>query len=249
MAKSEDDGKTWSELQPVGDWGGIVMMASVIQLKTRPGNYMALFHDDGRFFASNGKTTGVFTVYKSLSRDGGLTWAAPHAIFKSGEVYLCEPGAFRSPDGKQIAVLLRENRRAKNSHITFSDDEGETWIEPREVTASLTGDRHVAKYAPDGRLVISFRDVPPNGASSPTEGDWVGWVGTYEDILQNRPGQYRIRFKHNHHRWDCAYPGLELLPDGTFVNTTYGHWTAGEPPYILSERFTLKELDALAQAR
>lgn len=42
----------------------------------------------------------------------------------------------------------------------------------------------------------------------------------------------------NHHGDDCAYPGLELLPDGTFVTTTYGHWTAGEPPYVVSVRFT-----------
>jgi hypothetical protein len=39
---------------------------------------------------------------------------------------------------------------------------------------------------------------------------------------------------------------VELLPDGTFVTTTYGHWRAGEQPYILSVRFTLAELDALA---
>ena len=32
--------------------------------------------------------------------------------------------------------------------------------------------------------------------------------------------------------------------DGTFVTTTYGHWTAGEPPYVVSVRFTLAELDA-----
>lgn len=43
--------------------------------------------------------------------------------------------------------------------------------------------------------------------------------------------------------------GLELLVDGTFVVTTYGHWVAGEEPYILSVRFTLAELDALARSR
>ena len=44
---------------------------------------------------------------------------------------------------------------------------------------------------------------------------------------------------------DCAYPPVEVLPDGTFVTTTYGHWDKGEAPYILSVRFTLKELDEL----
>ena len=79
-----------------------------------------------------------------------------------------------------------------------------------------------------------------------TEGDWVGWVGKYEDLVAGKEGQYRIRLKDNKHRWDCAYPGVELLPDGTFVTTTYGHWDEGEKPYILSVRFKLSELDALA---
>ena len=44
-------------------------------------------------------------------------------------------------------------------------------------------------------------------------------------------------------------PGVEVLPDGTFVTTTYGHWTAGEAPYIVSVRFKLAELDALVPVR
>jgi hypothetical protein len=247
LAVSEDDGATWSELKPVGAWGGIVAMASVVELKSGRGRYMALFHDDGRFIAPGGKATGVFTVYQSLSADGGLTWSTPVAITRSSAVHLCEPGAVRSPDGKQIAVLLRENRRVKNSHVIFTDDEGKTWTEPRELPGALTGDRHVARYAPDGRLFISFRDVPRKGTASPTAGDWVGWIGTYADLASGRDGQYRVRFKKNHHAWDCAYPGVERLPDGTFVVTTYGHWTPQEPPYLLSVRFTLKELDALAE--
>ncbi|MHC4786025.1 MAG: hypothetical protein ACYTE6_08650 [Planctomycetota bacterium] len=54
-----------------------------------------------------------------------------------------------------------------------------------------------------------------------------------------------MRLLDNHHRWDCAYPGVEVLPDGTFVATTYGHWTPGAAPYIVSVRFSLGEIDAL----
>ncbi|NSW95833.1 MAG: hypothetical protein HPY62_14080, partial [Bacteroidales bacterium] len=128
---------------------------------------------------------------------------------------------------------------------------------------------HVLKYAPDGRLLVVFRDNSPahfrkdldkiakekgevnlsevaksTGLGSPTEGDWVGWVGTWKDLIKGRKGQYRIRFKDNIHSWDCCYPGVELLPDGTFVVTTYGHWEKDKEPYILSVRVTLKELDA-----
>src|SRR5262245_38207365 len=48
VAVTEDDGRTWSELQPIGDFGGVVTMATVLGLNA-PGNYLAFFHDDGRF--------------------------------------------------------------------------------------------------------------------------------------------------------------------------------------------------------
>ncbi len=240
MSVSEDDGLGWSELKPIGSFGGIVTMSAVERLKN--GDYMALFHDDGRFLHAGGKRTGKFHVYKTLSRDGGLTWSQPEVIARHPSAHLCEPGLIRSPDGKQLAVLLRENSRRLNSFVVFSDDEGKTWSEPRELPGALTGDRHQGKYAPDGRLFISFRDQMHE---SSTKGDWVGWVGTYEDIVKGREGQYRVRLMDNHVGADCAYPAVELLPDGTFVTTTYGHWTKGEASYIVSVRLKLDELDAL----
>jgi len=246
MAITEDDGKTWSELKAVGAWGGIVTMGSVIGLRTGPGHYMALFHDDGRFFTSESeqKQPTVMTLYKTLSQDGGLSWSFPEVIDKSSDQLICEPGAIRSPDGKQLAVLLRENSRRHNSQIIFSDDEGRTWSSPRDLPASLNGDRHTGKYAPDGRLLVSFRCLSPRGRPGPFEGDWVAWVGTYEDLVQGNEGQYHVRLKDNHKSADCAYPGVEILRDGTFVVTTYGHWQPGESPYILSVRLRLAELDA-----
>lgn len=244
LSVSEDDGSTWSPLAPVGDWGGIVVMGSVEQL--RDGRYLAMFHDDGRFFRKDGKASGTFTLYQTFSSDGGLTWADPKPVWSGSDIHLCEPGMVRSPDGRSLAVLLRENRRRKNSHVVFSRDEGATWSTPKELPASLTGDRHTAKYAPDGRLVVSFRDMAKDSA---TYGDWVAWVGTFEDILKGRPGQYRIRLMDNLVGTDCAYPGVEVLPDGTFVCTTYGHWAKDEEPYIVSVRFRLEETDEMARAK
>ena len=247
LSVSEDDGRTWSELAPAGEWGGIVVMSSVVALR-EPGHYLALFHDDGRFFRAEPKVQDppVFTLYGTKSTDGGLTWGEPEAIYASSQIHLCEPGALRSPDGKRIAVMLRENARKKGSHIIFSNDDGQSWTEPRELPAGLTGDRHVAAYAPDGRLFISFRDMTEG---SPTRGDWVAWVGTWDDLAQGREGQYRVRLMDNKHAWDAAYPGVEVLPDGTIVATTYGHWAEGEEPYIVSVRLTLAELDARQRRR
>lgn len=280
MAVSEDNGENWSELEAIGDWGGIVVMGCMIPLKTGKGHYMSFFHDDIRFFTKDGVErrkkdsqnfkSQMMTLYKTVTTDGGLTWSFPEEIYKSREIHVCEPGVIRSPDGKQIAVLLRENSRRDNSQIIFSNDEGKTWSNPRPLPNELTGDRHVLKYAPDGRLFISFRDRSPKkfhnklvniakekketnysviaeetGFGSPTEGDWVAWVGTYDDLVNRGKGQYRIRLKDNKKGWDTTYPGVEVLPDGTFVVTTYGHWEKGEQAYILSTRFKLEELDKM----
>jgi hypothetical protein len=244
LAHSEDDGQTWTPLEPIGDFGGIVAMADCVRL--RDGRYLAFFHDDGRFLHGAGKVGPVFQVFKTVSRDGGLTWSAPEVVVEHPKAHLCEPGAVRSPNGKQLALLLRENSRQFNSFVTVSDDEGETWSAPRELPAALTGDRHQAMYAPDGRLFVSFRDTT---RESPTKGDWVGWVGRYEDIAEGREGQYRVRLMDNTKGADCAYPAVERLPDGTFVCTTYGHWTEGEAPYIVSVRFNIEELDTKAARR
>lgn len=240
MAVSEDDGASWSELKPIGDFGGIVAMGCVERMKD--GRYIALFHDDGRFLRKGGKRLNLFHVYQIESTDGGLTWSQPRSIAHIPQVHLCEPGMVRSPDGKQLAVLLRENSRKRNSFVITSEDEGKTWSKPVELPGALTGDRHIGRYAPDGRLLLSFRDTTRVSA---TQGDWVAWVGRYEDIIAGRPGQYRVRLMDNTKTNDCAYPGLELLPDGTFVATTYGHWQAGKQPYIVSVRFKIEELDAL----
>lgn len=240
MAVSGDDGKSWSPLEPIGDFGGIVAMSSVERLKD--GSYLALFHDDGRFLDGGGER-GPFRVFKTVSTDGGLTWSAPVVIAEHPTAHLCEPGLIRSPDGAQIAVLLRENRREMNSFLIVSDDEGETWSDPKELPGALTGDRHVGKYTPDGRLFLSFRDTT---LDSPTHGDWVGWVGSYDDIISGKEGNYRVRLMTNHRAADCAYPGVEVLPDGTIVTTTYGHWEEGKAPFIVSVRFSVDELDAMA---
>ncbi len=193
------------------------------------------------------RNMGDFHLNKTISTDGGLSWSQPQTVYRNTEIHLCEPGMIRLDDGS-IAILLRENKRVKHSHIMFSYDEGETFTAPVELPEALTGDRHTCRRLRDGRIVITFRNMPVK--SDENQGDWCMWVGTDADLRNQTDGQYKFRLKKNHKtNWcgDCGYPGLQILPDDTIVAITYGHWVEWEDgknqPYILEVRLNLKEFD------
>ncbi len=127
--------------------------------------------------------------------------------------------------------------------MMFSSNEGKSWTTPVATPWGLTGDRHQGVYTHDGRLVISFRDMAPN---SPTYGHFVAWVGTYDDIKNNKPGQYRIKLLHSYAGRDCGYPGMNILPDGTIVATTYIKYKDDKNKHsVVSARFKIQETDTL----
>jgi hypothetical protein len=98
-------------------------------------------------------------------------------------------------------------------------------------------------YTPDGRLVIAFRDQAPD---SPTRGHFVAWVGRYDCLRRGESGQCRIKLLHSYAGGDCGYPGMELLPDGTIVATTYIKYRPGaEKHSVVSTRFTIRDIDRM----
>ena len=59
-------------------------------------------------------------------------------------------------------------------------------------------------------------------------------------------GQYRIKLLHNFSGVDCGYPGLEVLPDGTIIATTYLQYHPGpEKHSVVSVRFKFEEIDRM----
>ena len=275
VSYSDDDGNTWSEYQHFyskfsdGDVNDcIVAMASLVQLKDENGNFiekwMGVFHN---YDYVNYKT------YLTFDASGNMHWSEPvpflreHRSIESSH-QMCEIGMFRSPDGRRIIGLARSQSHMHLSTMIWSDDEGETWSEPVELPGSLAGERHKAQYDPEsGKLLITFREIQydRNGDGHLTSGDWYCgdwglWVGTYEDLMTLNDGEYCVTidedFTQNTYSGDTGYAGFVLLPDGTFVMNSYGHWdeafskswTGGVTTdlcYIRQARFKLAELEAV----
>jgi hypothetical protein len=236
---SEDDGKTWKEMPPLG-FPCVMTFSSMVKLKD--GRYLGLYH-----VGPDGKDRPPLKVYQTVTADGGFTWSEPETVAAVEGKNPCEPFVFRSPDGRELCTLMRENTHKGRSLMMFSRDEGESWSEPVDTPWGLTGDRHMGVPLPDGRWVFAFRDMAIN---SETWGHFVAWVGTYEDIRKGKPGQYRIKLLHSHARGirDCGYPGMELLDDGTIVATTYVKYAEGpEKHSVVSTRFQISETDAMLQ--
>ena len=250
---SEDEGKTWREEPPLGpmspeattaDWFAspfrcVMTFSSMIRLED--GSTLGMFHR-----GAHGKDAHL-QVLQSVTRDGGFTWSEPVMACDGTTLDAkdpCEPYVFRSPDGKELCCLMRENRRSGTSLVMFSRDEGRTWSKAVDAPWGLTGDRHHGIRLPDGRLVIVFRNAAPLAQD---KGGFIAWVGSYDDIRAGRPGQYRVSLLKTFK--DGFYPGIHLLPDGTIVATTYT--TSGKDDggcSIVSVRFTIAEVDALAGA-
>ncbi|MEK0452068.1 MAG: hypothetical protein RL088_4336 [Verrucomicrobiota bacterium] len=251
---SDDRGKTWSARQQWkldGTRGIIVALASLWPVPGGEPRWRGIFHD-GNFdnytvdLRLDGKAACQF---ENLRR---LEYATPAGRDEARRAGLCEAGLVARADGKRIALLFRPEKRLTNSMVAFSDDAGLTWTDPRELPGAYTGHRHESVNLPDGRTMVFMRDYSPLNKGNPTHGDWVAWVGTFDDIEQGREGQYRIRLRRNYGNstngniGDCGYTGVELLPGGKVLAITYGHWELdagskhpnhpdgrGKPPYIL----------------
>jgi hypothetical protein len=238
---SEDGGRTWTPMQS----NGLLCVMPFCTIVSVDGGRRLLGQTNIR---RPGETIEVRSnvVAQSFSDDGGFTWSSWEIVADLPGLKPCEPFIVRSPKGDQLMALIRENSRKAGSLFMTSDDEGRTWSTPRAMPAGLAGDRHMAAYAPDGRLVVCFRDM---GNDSPTKNHFVAWIGRYEDILRGASGQYRLKLLHSYKGSDCGYPGLELLPDGTFVATTYIKYREGpEKNSVVSVRFKLEETDGLVAA-
>ncbi|WP_425613382.1 FAD-dependent oxidoreductase [Anatilimnocola sp. NA78] len=233
---STDEGRTWT---PVKSLGLKCVMPFCTIVPIDGGKQLLGLTNIRRPGETKDKRSNI--IAQSVSTDGGLTWSKWRIILDLGDLKPCEPALVRSPNGKQLLCLLRENVKRQALFI----DEGRTWSKEQTLPSGLWGDRHMAAYAPDGRLVVTFRDTGPR---SPTKSHFVAWVGKFDDIQAGRDGQYRIKLLHSHAGNDCGYPGLEVLPDGEFVATTYVKYRPGPAKHsVVATRFKLRETDTLAK--
>ena len=231
---SEDGGKTWRALPPLGSkFRNVLPFQGIVALGGAPGRYLGVFHrgPDGCF------DNGPLEVLAAVTEDGGETWSDPCVIAKGPDWDLCEPWVFRSPDGRELCCLIRENRRTP-AKVIYSRDEGKTWTKPVDAPSFLDGHRHQGVRLRDGRYAIGQRMVDK---TSPFYGHYTIWFGTYDE-LKSGAGGVLVRPLRNYGRlWDCGYSSVHQLPDGDLVATTYNVCAENEKCSVVTLRLGVPE--------
>ncbi|BCS90026.1 sialidase family protein [Pseudodesulfovibrio sediminis] len=141
------------------------------------------------------------TVFRSMDR--GHTWNETSILAAHRNLVLCEASMTRLPDGR-IVALMRENSFVfEPMYACLSEDNGRTWSSP--VPTPLIGHRPTMGRIPDGRLMVTYRNVGPDWGTN-------AWLGTLDDLLSG----YRVHGR----AADPTNP--TFTPDGMRVHNEEG---------------------------
>ncbi|MBD3004541.1 sialidase family protein [Streptomyces sp. 5-10] len=204
---------------------------------TRTANGDLLAFAEGRVGSS--RDHGDIDIVMKRSTDGGLTWGDLKVVAENGAGVAGNPSPVALDDGRILLLYVQQAegvsekkiRRGEVSMkdgrrvwITSTDDQGETWCGPREITSSVkkedwrwyaTGPGHgiqlqVGEYR--GRIVVpANHSIPPGGDDTGDERQYNGG----HCLISDDGGE----------TWEIGYTDSE--PDGWInVNET----TAAELP-------------------
>ncbi len=167
---SLDDGRTWSAPQPVPD----IQHRILDRILELDAEYFLTAGQSRRGQAQKpvkGQPTHEVMTYRSLDR--GNTWEPRAVIAADPALSLCEVSMAKLADGRIIATLRENTLVHEPSYYCISNDDGETWTEPREMP--LIGHRPSVGVTRSGKLLVTYRNVGPEPGT-------CAWLGTLDDL-------------------------------------------------------------------
>jgi sialidase-1 len=168
VKRSSDGGKTFSKAEVVWDDGPNTCGNPCPVVEREGGTIILLMThnrgDDQEGAIIAGKSKGTRTVWKTASRDDGLTWSKPEEITASTKKanwtwYATGPGAgIQLKSGRLVVPCdnVEAGTHRQNSNVIFSDDRGATWR-----LGGFTGpkcDECEVVEREDGSLLLNIRN-------------------------------------------------------------------------------------------
>lgn len=108
-----------------------------------------------------------------VSDNRGISWTPLSILAAERNLALCEASVARLPDGRLLALLRENSGVFEPLYRVESADEGRTWSDP--APTPLLGHRPTLGLARDGRLLVTFRNVGPDGGTA-------AWLGSLDEL-------------------------------------------------------------------
>lgn len=207
LKRSTDGGKTFSKAQVVWDDGpNTCGNPCPVVVRDTGAIELLLTHNRGDDQESKiiaGTSRAARTVWKSTSRDDGLTWSKPEEITPATKKpdwtwYATGPGAgIQLRSGRLVVPCdhVEAGTRRKGSHIIYSDDGGTTWR--LGGTTGPEADECEVVERTDGSLLLNIRNYnrkrPCRTTSVSTDGGMTWSPPAFDPALVEPVCQASIR--------------------------------------------------------
>lgn len=167
LKRSVDGGKTWGQTQVVWDDAGNTCGNPCPVVDAKTGTiWLLLTHNlgqDSEAMILDKSAKGTRTVWVAHSTDDGETWAAPREItadVKKPEWtwYATGPGIGIQLKGGRLVIPCDNyvaGSKARQSHVIYSDDAGQTW-KLGGVVGPHCNESQIVELS-DGRLALNIR--------------------------------------------------------------------------------------------
>jgi hypothetical protein len=108
-----------------------------------------------------------------VSENRGLNWSPLSVLACERNLVFCEASVTRLPDGRLLALLRENSGVFEPMYRVESADQGRTWSDP--LPTPLIGHRPTLGLTSDGKLLVTYRNVAPDGGTS-------AWMGDLDDL-------------------------------------------------------------------
>jgi sialidase-1 len=171
LKRSTDGGRTWSQLQVIGDDGPNTVGNPCPVVDASTGTiWLLTTHNPGTLREKDiiaGTVEGTRTVWVMKSDDDGVSWSPAVEITSSVKRadwswYATGPGiGIQTRTGRLVipANHVERGTGVNRSHLVFSDDGGRSWTLGASAGPG-TNESQVVELA-DGRLMLNMRNHPP----------------------------------------------------------------------------------------
>lgn len=196
---SLDHGETFSR----APYTGAYMPIPDRVLQIRPDHFLTTAHTH-RGEAGSPKIRQAPSEQMVYASDNqGRSWRPYSVLAYDPSLVLCEASITTLADGRLLAILRENSFVFEPMYTCLSEDQGATWSLPRPTP--ITGHRPTIGVTPSGKLLVTYRNVGPDGGTA-------AWLGSFDEL----DNDYEVHGLHP------APDNPTLTPEGLLIENAAG---------------------------